>query len=79
MDKCCRTCKHCRSELCEHENLMIDVKDIIDDIFLEMKVDARESYLREVVCGFEEAVLSRVENVKFAPPDIREFYCKYYE
>lgn len=82
MDKCCRTCKHCRSGECEHEDMIIKretIEEVIVDIFLEMKVDAKELYLREVVQGFEDAIISRLKDVNFTPPDIREFCCEHYE
>ena len=82
MDKCCRTCKWFRGGFCEHEEMMIkcdQLEEVISDIFLEVKADAKESYLREVVQGFENVIISRIEDVKFEPFNISEFYCKHYE
>ena len=82
MDKCCRTCKWFRDGFCEHEEMMIkcdQLEEVISDIFLEVKADAKESYLREVVQGFENVIISRIEDVKFEPFNISEFYCKHYE
>ena len=82
MDKCCRTCKSFRGGVCEHREMMIKrerLEEVISDIFLEVKADAKESYLREVVQGFENVILSRIEDVNFTPQNISEFYCEHYE
>ena len=82
MNKCCRTCKWFRNETCHNDDMTLKrefIEDVIDEIFMKMKTDAKESYLREVVRGFEEVILSRVEDVNFVPNDHSGFYCKYYE
>lgn len=82
MDKCCRTCKWFRNEECHNDDMTLKhefLEDVIGDILMKMKMDAKESYLRDVVRGFEEVILSRVEDVNFVPNDHSGFYCKYYE
>lgn len=82
MDKCCRTCEWSRNGKCHNDDMILKrefLEEVIDDIFLNIKVDAKESHLRDVVQIFEEVVLGRVTDVNFVPPDDREFYCKYYE
>ena len=82
MDKCCRTCKWFRSGICEHEDMMIkreELGEIISDIFEDVKMDATESYLMEVVQSFENVILSRIDDVNFTPSNISEFYCEHYE
>ena len=82
MDKCCRTCKWFRNETCHSDEMVLKrefIEEVIEDIFTGIKADANKHHLRSVVVGFEEIVLSRVEDVNFTPPDYDEFYCKYYE
>lgn len=82
MNKCCRTCKWFRNLKCNSDDVVVKrevIEEIISDIFTGMKVDANGVHLRSMVQGFEEVVLSRVEDVDFTPPDYDEFYCKYYE
>ena len=81
MEICCRTCKWYRNCVCEHEEMTIKgevIEEMIMDIFMDMKVDAKKTDLKGVIRVFEEAVLARVTDVKFTPPDY-DFRCKFYE
>ena len=82
MDKCCRTCKWFRNGECHNDDMTLKrefIEEVIEDIFVDMKVSANESHLRSVIAVFEEVVFSRVKDVNFVPHDHTEFYCNYYE
>ena len=81
MDISCRTCKFYKHRECENKEMMIKgdvIEDVIVNIFMDMKVDANKTDLRSVIRVFEEAVLARVTDVNFTPPDY-DFRCKFYE
>ena len=81
MEICCRTCKWYRDRVCHNDEMMIKrevIEEMINDIFIDMKADANESHLRDVIAVFEEVVLRRVTDVEFTPPDY-DFRCKFYE
>ena len=79
MDKCCQTCEWFHEGRCEHDLMKFDLEEIVDAGFRDMKLGVTDPIIRRMLDIVEDAIVERLVEKKFTPPNCEEFYCKYYE